>query len=391
MQAPPVVPRRNILLLAALVPVGCGVVTVGGPGGGAGSPNSSGATVAHLQRIVDEALVPKKAELEAKLRAAVLLAAGREGTPMTPGKPTPIGATIDRLRKSGAVVKVEPVLDTGRLDLNVDDLKAKGGPTAFDDRRNVETAFEMLDDFSDRARVEAVLRHLDVLLMMLSWRRDGNALGAEDLEVFRQAQVVARAVDALSALSISAIAMIQAQLQGQAKPAEVDAFFARTADAFPVSGAATAEETRALYDALPGSLEASIDELVRVTRERMPGPFKDTIPQKLGALFRPYVELARQAEGQAGGGPPGSGASGDAAARDAKDAAIREALLAYGSALFPGLGVAIKGYEAAAALLDGKPKQAIELAASMAPGGTVALAVVQESAKVLGVKLPAMG
>lgn len=384
--------RRSLLALIALAPAGCGVVSIGGPGTSpGGDPSSSGATVEHMQRIVDEALQPKKEELEAKLRAAVLLAAGREKVPMTTGAPTPIGATIARLRKNGAVITVKPVLDTARLDLEVDDTRSKGGPAAFDERRNVEEAFGMLDDFSDRVRVEAVLRHLDVLLMMLSWRRDGNDLGADALEVFREAQAVARAVDALSALSVSAIAMIQAQLAGQAKPAEVDAFFARMADAFPVQGTATTEETRALYEALPGSIEASIDELVRVTRERMPGEAKNTIPEKLGALFRPYADMARQAEGQAPRGAAGDGEGSAATGDGSKDAAVREALLAYGSALFPGLGVAIKGFEAAAALLDGQPKKAIELAATMAPGGTVALAVVQESAKVLGVKLPVLG
>ena len=66
MSRPPLLLRRSLLAIAALAPAGCGIVTVGGPGSGPGNPNSSGATVAHLQRIVDEALQPKKAELEAK-------------------------------------------------------------------------------------------------------------------------------------------------------------------------------------------------------------------------------------------------------------------------------------------------------------------------------------
>lgn len=66
-------------------------------------------------------------------------------------------------------------------------------------------------------------------------------------------------------------------------------------------------------------------------------------------------------------------------------AAVGGALLEQGTALFPGIGVALKGYEAAGALLEGEPDEAIEVAASMVPGGTVALGIVRESAKVLGV------
>jgi hypothetical protein len=218
--------------------------------------------------------------------------------------------------------------------------------------------------------------------MMLGWRRNGHAeLGPEAVEVFRAAQGVARAVDTLSALAVSATAMVQGVLVSKTKPAELDAFFAKIADAPPVEEAASEEEVRALHGALPGSIEASIDELVRVTRERMPGDAKNTVPEKLGNLFRPYVELAKDAENMQSASET-QGASG---------AGVTEALLTYGSALFPGLGVAIRGFEAGAALLEGKPEKAVELAATMVPGGTMALGIVRESAKALGLKIPGVG
>ncbi|MCA9622018.1 MAG: hypothetical protein KC731_23505 [Myxococcales bacterium] len=370
--------RRQILGLFGLTGTMTGCQLLGLGGATSSSPSSSGgATTDHLRRMVREAMEPKAAKLEDQLRRAVRLAAGIEATNTTAPEAHPVGAMIDKYLRNGGKLKVEPMLDTSSLRLEDDSSKLRMGSMSFGEERSFDESFNLLEDAADILRLEALRSHLDVLLTMVSWRRDGVAsLGDDEAEAFREALAVARKVDTLSALALTGLALIQSQVAGQAKAKDVDRFFGDTAKVFPVSGTATLEEVRALYDGLAVSVRALVEELVRVATDRIPSPHKERISKGLSDMFAPAVALAEEAEQQAQEPPRSSGPD------------VGEALFAYGSALFPGIGVAIKGYEAIGALFDGKPAKAIELAATMIPGGETALTVVKQSASVLGVKLP---
>ena len=357
----------------ALLATACGQVRFGGPGMGGPRPNTNMTAEdrekarKNLMRIMGEVYRPELEAGRKKLLEALAVTSGeRVEQGASAGSGTPATTRIKRLKAPPRAVRVVPAMG-GRI------YTLEGAPTeASELAAQLKVASETNHMLEELARK----RHLDVVLGVVAFRRQLGDLEDEDYERVRGELDMLRQVDVLSALALAHVAAYQAAvatrdgraldaLVAKAKKAAVAESAKATradADAFVAVAAGSLRKLKAEYG---GALRAAAGDEVYEARMRA----------GIDRMFDPFIAMAeRDANGsdvvldtRGASTPPSSGAPPQPAVpRAARDAAIAS-MLDTGSALFPALGVMVKGAQGAAALAKGDYKAAIDCAVSMIP------------------------
>lgn len=357
--------------LLALVGTACGQVRFGGPGMGGTRPNTNMTPEdrekgrKNLARIMDEAYLPELEASRKKLLEAFAVTAG-ERAPGGSGSGSPASTRIKQLKAPKGAVRVVPFMGGMIYTL-------EGAPTETGDLADqLKVASETHHAIEDMARK----RHLDVVLGVVAFRRQFGDLEDVDYERIRRELDLLRQVDVLGALALAHVAAYQAAvatrdgrvldgLVSKAKKAAVaETPKATRADA-EAFVAVAAGSLRKLKDEYGGALRAAAGDEVYESKMRA----------GIDRMFDPYIAMAeRDANGsdvvldtsRSRAPAPTSVPSDPATQKAARDAALGS-MLDTGSALFPALGVVVKGVQGAAALAKGDYKAAIDCAVSMIP------------------------
>lgn len=359
--------------LFALLGTACGQVRFGGPGMGGTRPNTNMTPEdrekgrKNLARVMDEAYLPELEASRKKLLEAFAVTAG-ERPPGGTGAGLPASTRIKQLKAPKGAVRVVPFMGGMIYTL-------EGAPTeTLDLADQLKVASETHHALEDLARK----RHLDVVLGVVAFRRQFGDLEDQDYERIRRELDMLRQVDVLAALALAHVAAYQAAVATR-DGRILDGLVAKGKKAATSeTPKATRADAEAFVAVAAGSLRKLKDEYGSALRAAAGDEaYERNMRAGIDRMFDPYIAMAeRDANGSdvvldtsrsgAGASGPVTAPSDPARQKAARDAALGS-MLDTGSALFPALGVIVKGVQGATALAKGDYKAAIDCAVSMIP------------------------
>ena len=210
---------------------------------------------------------------------------------------------------------------------------------------------------------------------MAEVRENGRSFD-DHAEVFRTLLGIARATDAAAAVATSSSASVLSCARAELGIDELGSLLEKTSTSVPSPEQATEADARALFDAPDAAFDAAFDEMVGAVTAASPEWYRAKHRADLETLFEP---VRRRAHGDTA--RPTAEQPTVATSANVVDAG--QVALAYGSALFPALGVVVAAARSAVSLAEGRPWEAAALAVTMVPEGTPARALAELAVRVV--------
>lgn len=337
---------------------------------------------ANMQRVMKEVYRPSLEATQKMVAESLEVTAGTR--PAGPVPAAPAASRVKALKAPKDAVKVTAV--AGGISYTLDHPAGSGAELA--------QQLRIASDANKKAQELTRERHFGIVLGVIAFRHQFGELEDVDKERIRAELDYLRELDVVAALALGQIAAYQAALATR-DGRVLDAVASKGLKALPPKPKpATIGDVDALVTVLPGSLRKVRDEYLEVAHGWAPPEAWPQIEQGTKAMFDPYIRMAEQDKdgpnvvldtSRSGDAPTpsGPGKPVDPEARKAAARAYTSALLDTSSALFPALGVVLKGLEGAGALAKGDYKSAIDCAVAMIPAGGLAKEALSVGAEIV--------
>ena len=344
---------------------------------------------ANLQRLMKDLYRPTLQAAQKSVSESLEITLGSRPAQSAPAAPA--SSRVKALKASRDSVRVSAV--AGGIAYT---LERPGGVGA-----ELAAQIDAASSANQKAQELARERHFQIILGVIGFRRQFGELEDVDKERIRAELEMLREVDVVAAVALAQMAAYQAAVATR-DPRVLDTVASRALKALPPKvKPVTIADVNALVAALPGSLRKIRDQYLDVARRSAPPEVWPTIERGTKQMFDPYIRMAesdqngtdvvldtsRSPSDSPASTPRESAKPVDPEARKAALHAYASVLLDTTSALFPALGVVLKGIEGVGALAKGDYKGAIDCAVSMIPAGGLAKEALLAGAEIVKSKV----